>query len=68
MPGALARQPVYTVVQVNNVFDNAQAEGKPRWVAFPHPQVVVQYYDGFTGNLLYAESILIGDSLHVSRF
>ncbi|MEK7404600.1 MAG: metallophosphoesterase family protein [Acidobacteriota bacterium] len=58
VPGALARQPVYTVVQVNNVFNNALAEGKPRWVAFPHPQVVVQYYDGFTGNLLYAESIL----------
>jgi hypothetical protein len=30
-------------------------------VAYPRPQVVFQYYDGFTGDLLYAESILATD-------
>ncbi len=58
VPAELSRQPVYTVVQVNNVFNNPLEKGKPRWVKFPRPQVIFQYYDGFTGNLLYAESIL----------
>lgn len=58
VPPELNRQPVYAVVQVNNVFNNSVEEGKPRWVKFPRPQVVFQYYDGFTGDLLYAESIL----------
>ncbi len=58
VPPELNRQPVYTVVQVNNVFNNEIEEGKERWVKFPRPQIVFQYYDGFTGDLLYAESIL----------
>jgi alkaline phosphatase D len=58
VPGPLARQPVYTVIQVNNVFDSPVKEGQRRWVAFPRPQVVVQFYDGFTGDLLYAEPLV----------
>jgi phosphodiesterase/alkaline phosphatase D-like protein len=58
VPGALARQPVYTVVQVNNVFNNAQAENEPRWITFPRPHVVLQFHDGFTGDLLYAETVM----------
>ena len=46
------------MVKVNNVFDIPDREGRPRWVAYPRPQVVFQYYDGLTGELLYAESIL----------
>jgi hypothetical protein len=57
VPGGLARQPVYTVVQVNNVFNNPVKEGEYRWVAYPRPQIVMQYYDGFTGGLLYAEPV-----------
>jgi len=49
--------PHYCVVQVNNVFNNPQTLGGERWVAYPHPQVVFQYYDGITGELRYAESI-----------
>jgi hypothetical protein len=60
VPAQLVRQPIYTVVQVNNVFDNRVEAKVARWVAYPHPQVVVQYHDGFTGDLLYAESIVIG--------
>ena len=52
------RQPVYCVVQVNNVFQNRAPDGGDRWVAFPWPQVLVQYYDGLSGDLLYAEPIL----------
>ena len=54
-------RPVYCVVQVNNVFNNPIREGQDRWVAFPHPQVIFQYHDGLTGELLYAESILAGE-------
>jgi len=48
------------VVQVNNVLTNRREAGPDRLVAYPRPQVVFQYYDGFTGDLLYAESILGG--------
>ncbi|MEM8668461.1 MAG: metallophosphoesterase family protein [Planctomycetota bacterium] len=51
--------PHFCVVQVNNVFNMPkQLDGK-RLVAYPHPQVVFQYYDGRTGELAYAESITV---------
>lgn len=49
--------PHFAVVQVNNVFNMPKKLGDERWVAYPHPQVVFQYYDGRTGQLQYAESI-----------
>ena len=57
MPASLRKQPFYAVAQVNNVFNNPAAPGKPRWVAYPRPHVVIQYYDGLTGELVYAESV-----------
>ncbi len=55
--------PMYCVVQVNNVFNNPTELGGERWVAFPQPQVIFQYYDGRTGDLRYAEAIsMTGDS------
>jgi len=59
MPASQVRQPIYTVVQFNNVFNNPLEAGKDRWVAYPHPHVVVQYFNGLTGDLLYAEAIRI---------
>ncbi len=52
------RHPLYCVVQVNNVLNNPLRPGQDRWVAYPRPQVVFQYYDGLTGELRYAESIV----------
>jgi len=49
--------PHFCIVQVNNVFNMPQKLGDKRWVAYPHPQVVFQYYDGRTGELDYAEAI-----------
>ncbi|MCB1230843.1 MAG: metallophosphoesterase family protein [Verrucomicrobiae bacterium] len=49
--------PHYAMVQVNNVFNMPQKLGGKRWVAYPHPQVVFQYYDGRTGELDYAEAV-----------
>jgi hypothetical protein len=55
-PNELRNRPIYTVVQISNAFP--KEAGKPRWVAYPQPQATFQYYDGLTGDLLYAESIL----------
>lgn len=49
--------PHFCVVQINNVFNMPKKLGGNRWVAYPHPQVVFQYYDGRTGQLAYAEAI-----------
>ena len=51
-------QKVYCVVQVNNVVANQEVDKEIRWIAYPRPSVTVQYYDGYTGRLLYAESVL----------
>jgi alkaline phosphatase D len=58
IPRGELRHPFYCVVQVNNVFNNPLKLGAERWVAFPRPQVVFQYYDGRTGELRYAESVV----------
>lgn len=50
--------PHFCIVQVNNVFNMPQKLSGTRWVQYPVPQVVFQYYDGRTGDLRYAESIL----------
>lgn len=57
IPRRELQYPVYCVVQVNNVFNNPLSLGETRWVAFPRPHVVIQYYNGRTGELLYAEAV-----------
>ena len=49
--------PYFAVVKINNVFNMPKKLGDRRAVAYPHPQVVFQYYNGNTGELEYAESI-----------
>ena len=49
--------PHFCVVQVNNVFNMPKKADEKRLVAYPHPQIVFQYYDGRSGELAYAESI-----------
>jgi hypothetical protein len=49
---------LYAVVQVNNVFRSGRAdEPGYRYVAYDAPTVVVGFYDGYTGQLRYAESV-----------
>ena len=57
-PVELRNRVLYCVVRINNVWRNPKEEGRVRWVAYPRPQAIFQYYDGLTGDLLYAESIL----------
>lgn len=49
--------PHFCVVKINNVFNMPRKLGGRRLVAYPHPQVVFQYYNGRTGELEYAEAI-----------
>ncbi len=49
--------PYFCTVQVNNVFNMPQKLGGTRWVAYPHPQIIFQYFDGRTGAHVYSEAI-----------
>ncbi|QGJ71993.1 Secreted alkaline phosphatase [Planctomycetales bacterium 10988] len=49
--------PHYCVVQINNVFNNPLERDGKRMIAYPHPQVIFQYYNGLTGELAYSETI-----------
>jgi len=68
IPREARLDPMYCVVQVNNVFNSPTELGGERWIAFPSPQVIFQYYSGRTGELRYAESIsLTGTTPIVKR-
>jgi hypothetical protein len=52
------RNTYYGVVNVNNVMRASKPEGTGyQFVPYDEPQVVVQFYDGYTGRLQYAEGI-----------
>ena len=51
--------PHFCIVQINNVFNMPKKLGDKRLVAFPHPQVIFQYFDGKTGELAYSETISV---------
>lgn len=52
------RSTYYSVVTVNNVMKTAKPEGSGyQFVAYDEPQAIVSYYDGYTGRLVYAESV-----------
>jgi phosphodiesterase/alkaline phosphatase D-like protein len=57
IPRDQLKSPGYCVVQINNVFNNPKQSGGERWVAFPRPHVIFQYFDGYTGKLRYAQSV-----------
>lgn len=57
IPRSARRFPHYAVIQVNNVFNNPQDLGGTRWIPYNIPHVVFQFYDAFTGDLRYAESL-----------
>ncbi len=53
----------YTVVQVNNIVRAGLNDGPGlQFLAYDEPQVIVRFHDGYTGDLLYAESISTIDS------
>jgi hypothetical protein len=60
VPNEQRLQPVYSVIQVNNVFNNPTGPGQDRWVSYARPHVIVSFHDGYTGNLLYSEAVHAG--------
>ena len=50
--------PIFAIFQVNNVFNNKPSGTEDLWIAYPKPQLVVQFYNALTGDLEYAQSIL----------
>ncbi|MEW4529358.1 alkaline phosphatase D family protein [Maioricimonas sp. JC845] len=58
------RHTVYAVISVNNIVKAPRPEGPGyQFLAYDAPQVVVQFRDGYTGELLYAEGISTLDAL-----
>ncbi len=52
------RNTYYAVVRVNNIMRAIKPEGTGyQFVAYDQPQVVVEFHDGYTGKLMYAEGI-----------
>ena len=51
--------PHFCIVQVNNVFNMPKNLGGRRLVAYPHPQVIFQYFNGRTGELAYSETVKV---------
>ena len=58
------RHTVYAVIQVNNVIKAGKKEGAGyQFIAYDAPQIVVQFRDGYSGELLYSEGISTLDAL-----
>jgi phosphodiesterase/alkaline phosphatase D-like protein len=57
IPRSARRFPHFSVIQVNNVFNNPLELNGKRSIPYPIPHIVFQFYDAFTGHLKYAESV-----------
>lgn len=52
------RNTYYGIVNVNNIMKAAKPEGVGyQFVPYDEPQAIIQFYDGYTGKLAYAESV-----------
>jgi len=59
--------PTYTVIRVNNVYNIPEDTGRDRWIAYPEPQVIIEFRDGYTGELEFAYSVSTSDARTVKR-
>ena len=62
LPYQKIRNTYYGIVQVNNVLKVADPDGGYQFCAYDVPQVIVRWHDGYTGRLVYAESITTRDA------
>ena len=67
IPREHRRFPNYCVVQVNNVFNMPKKLGNKRWVAYPHPQVIFQFFDALTQQVLTPSPKRRRGSEHATR-
>lgn len=54
--------PVYTIIRVNNAFNIPHPDGRDRWIAHPEPQVIFEFRDGYSGDLIFAHSVSTSDA------
>jgi len=63
LPYQKIRNTYYGVVQVNNILKTAAPDGGYQYSAYDQPQVIIRWHDGYTGRLVYAESITTADAV-----
>lgn len=63
LPYQKIRNTYYGIVQVNNILKVASPKSGYQYQAYDQPQVIVRWHDGYTGKLVYAESITTGDAI-----
>ena len=54
----------FAVVRVNNVFASPRPDGEGpgyQFIPYPHPQVIVTWCDGYTGRMVYSETVSLLD-------
>ncbi|MDX2305672.1 MAG: alkaline phosphatase D family protein [Microscillaceae bacterium] len=49
--------PIYTVIRVNNIYTVPDKDGKDLPIAYPEPQVIIEFRDGHTGQLSFAYAV-----------
>lgn len=54
--------PIYTVIKVNNAYNIPKNDGSDRWIAYPEPQVIIEFHDGNTGELSFAYAVSTSDA------
>ncbi len=62
LPYEKIRNTYYGIVHVNNVLKVGSLDGGYQFSAYDEPQVIVRWHDGYTGRLVYAESITVSDA------
>jgi len=62
VPYTRNRNTYSVIVQVNNVMKTASPSSPGRqWYAYDAPNALVRFHDGYTGGLIYAETICLAD-------
>ena len=54
------RRTFFAVVRVNNLFTCPRPDGEGagyQFIAYPHPQVIVTWCDGYSGDPVYSETV-----------
>ncbi|MGB7329488.1 MAG: alkaline phosphatase D family protein [Rubripirellula sp.] len=57
LPYQQIRNTYYGIVQINNVLRAGSPGGGYQFVAYDRPHVIIRWHDGYTGHLVYSETI-----------
>ena len=62
LPYQKIRNTYYGIVQINNILKVASPTVGYQYCAYDEPQVIVRWHDGYTGKLVYAETVTTWDA------